>query len=375
MEKKIIFIISSLDRGGAENSLFKLVKSLGYPSLIITLKKGGYYKKFLRKMKIEILEVDNKSISNFIKSLTNIFKKLSNCKIRLLHCWMYKSCLIGFLISIIFNVKNVYWSIRHSDTSNEKGRNYNKYFIIRICSLLSKIRKITIIYNSNKAKIEHQKIGFKKSKSSVIYNGYDHLKYKIKYGEDKILRKKFSLDENKFIISMFARFHPIKDHLLLFEGFHLLFQEFKNVHLFLAGYRINKENKNLTRLISKFELNDHVTLGGYLDEAELIDAYNMTDITVLTSRSESFPNVIPESMLCGTPCLATNVGDCKEIIGKYGWIIDSHSPLILKNKILDIIHEKNSSLNNWGKRKLINRESIIERFGINASCEKYKDLY
>ena len=54
MEEKIIFIISFLDRGGAENSFYKLVKSIDDPFTVVTLKKDGYYKKFLLKRNIEI---------------------------------------------------------------------------------------------------------------------------------------------------------------------------------------------------------------------------------------------------------------------------------------------------------------------------------
>ena len=40
----------------------------------------------------------------------------------------------------------------------------------------------------------------------------------------------------------------------------------------------------------------------------------------MTSNSESFPNVIGESMSCSTPCLSFDVGDSKRLIGKSGWV-------------------------------------------------------
>ena len=53
---------------------------------------------------------------------------------------------------------------------------------------------------------------------------------------------------------------------------------------------------------------------------DLIEAYSSTDLTILTSQSESFPNVIGESMSCSTPCLSFDVGDCKRLIGENGWV-------------------------------------------------------
>ena len=41
--------------------------------------------------------------------------------------------------------------------------------------------------------------------------------------------------------------------------------------------------------------------------------YNAADLTVLTSHSEGIPNVLLESISCGTPFVATDVGGVSEI--------------------------------------------------------------
>ena len=49
------------------------------------------------------------------------------------------------------------------------------------------------------------------------------------------------------------------------------------------------------------------------EQKNLLEFYNGIDLLVLPSLSESFPNVVPESMLCSTPVLSSDAG-CSKII-------------------------------------------------------------
>ena len=52
---------------------------------------------------------------------------------------------------------------------------------------------------------------------------------------------------------------------------------------------------------------------GSKKQAELADWYRAADLTVLSSHSEGIPNVLLESLCCGTPFVATRVGGVAEI--------------------------------------------------------------
>ena len=180
--------------------------------------------------------------------------------------------------------------------------------------------------------------------------------------------------KNAFIISMYARFHPLKNHLILFEAISMISKKFKNIHLFLSGNKINKENKKLKKILNSFNLENKTTLAGLLDETDLIEAYSSTDLTILTSHSESFPNVIGESMSCSTPCIAFNVGDCKKLIDNAGWVTDrNNSNELIKTLENAIIFSKTKD--KWEKIRKECRFRITKFYSKENEFLNYKNFY
>ncbi len=73
-------------------------------------------------------------------------------------------------------------------------------------------------------------------------------------------------------------------------------------------------------LVRGLGLTDNVKMLGYVEDKLLPLLYNATDITVTPSYSEGSLLVIPESLACGTPVIATNVGGNPEYLNKVGLV-------------------------------------------------------
>jgi glycosyltransferase involved in cell wall biosynthesis len=72
--------------------------------------------------------------------------------------------------------------------------------------------------------------------------------------------------------------------------------------------------RSLRALAAALGVGDRVGFIDNLPQAELVRYYNAADALVLASVSEGMPNVVLESIACGTPVVATGTGGAMEII-------------------------------------------------------------
>jgi glycosyltransferase involved in cell wall biosynthesis len=71
--------------------------------------------------------------------------------------------------------------------------------------------------------------------------------------------------------------------------------------------------RGLVRRAETLGLGVRVRFLGALPHDQLPDHFRAADLTVLSSHSEGVPNVLRESLACGTPFVATRVGGIADI--------------------------------------------------------------
>ena len=104
---------------------------------------------------------------------------------------------------------------------------------------------------------------------------------------------------------------------------------------------------------------------------EINKIINALDLNILSSKKESFPMVILEAMSSGIPCLSTNVGDAKSIIGKTGWVVEVSDPYSLSHKISNIFKESI----NLRDYSFLARERILHKYSLEKMISSYQKLY
>ncbi|MGX7872024.1 glycosyltransferase [Mesorhizobium sp. ORM6] len=112
-------------------------------------------------------------------------------------------------------------------------------------------------------------------------------------------------------------------------------------------------------------------LGPNDDVAGLMNAF---DIHVLASRSEAFPNVVAEAMACGTPCVATDVGDIGTLVGNTGFVVPSQDPDALSRSITTMASEIRDS-RSWTARQQACRDRVASDFSLERMARSYSALW
>jgi teichuronic acid biosynthesis glycosyltransferase TuaC len=84
----------------------------------------------------------------------------------------------------------------------------------------------------------------------------------------------------------------------------------------------------LQHLVNQLGIDDRVSIIGVVSQAELVNYYNSADILVLPSKREGMPNVVLESLACGTPVIAARAEGVEELLTcpAAGIVLDERSP-------------------------------------------------
>lgn len=116
--------------------------------------------------------------------------------------------------------------------------------------------------------------------------------------------------------------------------------ELPEATLLIAGS--GPEEDKLRRLAERLGVVSRVRFLGPLAHEALVEVYNAADVTALASSREGFPNVLLESVACGTPVVASRVWGTPELITTHtvGRLVDPRTPEAFARQIAAVLADR-----------------------------------
>ena len=163
-------------------------------------------------------------------------------------------------------------------------------------------------------------LGVPSKKVHVLRNGVD-LKGFVPIDRHSA-RQQLLLDSAEKVIASVGRLVPLKGHDLVIDALRLM----PGVKLLIVGS--GPAQAALETHAANLRLSDRVRFLGQIAHDRLTTIYSACDALVLASSNEGWANVLLESMACGTPVVATDVGGSREVVDapEAGIVIERRHP-------------------------------------------------
>jgi glycosyltransferase involved in cell wall biosynthesis len=172
--------------------------------------------------------------------------------------------------------------------------------------------------------------GIDSRKIRIVRRGVDRTVFAP--GDRAVARQSLGIPENSNVLIAVGRLVPVKGHTHLLHACRLLAARRVSFRCYVLGD--GPLSGQLKRQITQMGLEGVVELKGSQSQDQLAEWYRAADITVLPSLSEGVPNVLMESVACGTPFVASDVGGIAEIAdNRHDRLVPPASPVALADAI------------------------------------------
>ncbi|KZK99331.1 GT4 family glycosyltransferase PelF [Pseudovibrio sp. Ad26] len=228
---------------------------------------------------------------------------------------------------------------------------------------------ITTLYKDNQLMQLSQ--GACQSKMQVIPNGINLNKFKaIQAG----------YNNHQPTVALIGRVVAIKDVKSFIHAVGLLRNELPDVTALILGPTDEEPTyfEECQKLTAQLNLEETITFTGPVNVAEYLSA---VDLVALTSLSEAQPLVLLEAGAAGIPCVATDVGSCREVLegraddphplGSGGIITELVSPSATAQAMAKLLRD-DQLRQQYGAQL---RQRIERDYNEQQALKSYRDLY
>ncbi|MCP4578446.1 MAG: glycosyltransferase [Deltaproteobacteria bacterium] len=374
MKPNALFVIGSLEIGGAEKQMQLLVGELHgrtHCCHVYSLQGGGPLKKWFEALGVAVFSggLKKEDIARapwkVVPAEWRLFRLVQELNPSVIHCFLPLITFMGALAGRIARVPLVVTSRR------ALGTHQRRHPVLRPLDHVAARLSHRITVNSqavwdDMVRCENADV----SKLLLIYNGVDTRPFTAAVSYEKDVRRDLNLKKTTKLMIVIANLIPYKGHFELLHAAKEIVERFPDALFLLVGEDRGIQ-KDLEQDVANFGIGQSVRFLGRRDDVPAL--LTASDISILPSHEEGFSNVILESMAASLPVVATDVGGNREAVldGITGWVIPPEDPRALAAKIIDLLKDPNKG-EEWGKR---GRERVNQMFTVKKMVAAHLDLY
>ena len=360
MKKNILFFAPSLKFGGAERVLISLLKNIDnkkFNSSLALISKEGHLLKELPR-NVNIIDVGTRKVRFAFVKLLNII--LSDKPDIIFSTIGHLNLLV--ILTKLFSPKKIKYICRETNIPSLVHKNFFKSLIFSfLYKCLYRYYDYVICQSKDMKYDLLNRFNIPETKLLLINNPCDIRAINSKLQKSK---KTDFFKNNKIHLLTVGSLTYQKGHDLLIEAIGKMDKD--RFDLTIIGEGKNKTMlKNLTENLN---LLDNIHFIGLKDNPYSYMYH--ADLFVLSSRYEGFPNVVLESMACGTAVVAFKTpGDIHFIIknGLNGYLVDYPNT----DKLAETISR--AALENLNPEKI--KETIKTRYSIEKIIPIYENAF
>lgn len=365
---KVCIIIGSLDRGGTEVHLLRVLPRLAQQGLLVeifTLSHPGTLAAAMAQNGVPVRtpwwQTRNRwcRLPRFLLTLIQLLGYLwAQPRHSIVHFFLPMSYLVGTPLALLVGPRLRVMSRRSLNLYQQRSplaRHLEPWLHQRMHAILANSSAIVRELKAEGA----PRVG-------LIVNGIPLPKGTGTTGEP--LRAQLGIAEPTLLLCTLANLIPYKGHMDIIQALAIEPPQGQDWCMVFAG-RDDGHASALRAAIQDHKLAQHIRFVGPLEDGSaLLEA---ADIYVHAAHEEGSPNAVIEAMLAGLGIVATDVGGTAEALGETGILVPSHDPKALASAIHQLAEDP-ALRQRLGKRA---RMRARERFPLEACVGAYRQLY
>ena len=369
---RIVHIINSFEYGGAESMLCNILLRSDtdrFDPFVVSLIDDLTVAAPILDRGIPLATMKMRSGVPDPRGVIRLMRHLRALRPDVVQTWMDHSNLVGGLAAQSCRGVRTVWGVHHCDHVAGLTKR-STLLTVAACAKLSRLLPDRIVMCSEHGRTLYSRRGFDGQRMVVIPNGFDTDRFRPNEAARSRMRQENGFAGDTPLIGLVARYDPLKDHENFVRAAATLLTVRPEARFLMCGANVDGQNVELTRLIDSVGIGHACRLLG--PRRDVADVYAGLDVLASSSVSEAFPLSLGEAMSCGVPCVATDVGDSRLIVGEAGRIVPPRDPQALASawrEVLDLGPDERR------RTQVEARRRIVELFDLDAVTRRYERLY